>query len=115
MNRIIVTQQGHAFTANIGNSYSHGFIDNDNNLFITDIEVSESMRGKGLGTKLVNAIIRKSNAKNVKAVHIIPKAVPFWKALKIKEGEPEFNKHKQLINERESYIKQYVNKQFSRL
>jgi predicted GNAT family acetyltransferase len=108
---IKVTQQGNGFTARIGDSFSHGFLDKDT-MYITDIEVDEKMRGHGLGTKLVNAIVKKSRAKHLEAVHIIPKAIPFWKALKAKEGESSFNKNKALVKERESYIQNYLRKQY---
>lgn len=108
---ITVTQKGNGFTAQSGNSFSHGFLSKDT-VFITDIEVDEKLRGHGLGTKLVNAIVKKSRAKHLEAVHIVPKAVPFWNALKVKEGESDFNKNKRLVKEREKYIKDYLRKQY---
>lgn len=115
MSKIEVIQKGHGYTARLGDSFSHGFVGDKGDLYITDIDVDEKQRGKGIGKKLVNAIIKKSgvNRRNVHAVKIIPKAVPFWKALEIKEGKAQFDNNKKLKEEREKYIKDYLHRQQS--
>ena len=120
MNKIEVIQKGHGYTARLGDSFSHAFatytdFGTINGLYFTDIDVDEKQRGKGIGKKLVNAIIKKSGVskRNVHAVKIIPKAVPFWKALEIKEGKAQFDNNKKLREEREVYIKDYLHRQQS--
>lgn len=111
-NRIKVEVKGHGYTATLGDSFCHGFVGDKGKLYITDIEVDEKQRGKGIGKKLVNAIIKKSGVsrKQVQAVKIIPKAVPFWKALEINEGKEEFDSNRKLVGEREQYIKDRLNR-----
>lgn len=81
-----------------------GFVE-DSKLVITDAYVSPSLRGKGVGKRLVERLKKEASKDIIRVNNIQPSAVGFWENMGLEE-ETDARKYKRIDRIRDRYFKE---------